>query len=133
LIQLTPEQQRLLLEPNLAHFVTLMKDRSPQSTPLWVDFEGGYVLVNTADGRQKPRNVARDTRVTLSVVDRNNLGKYLEVRGRVVEVIKEGAYDHLTKLAHKYAGPQARNPSPSGEVRLIFKIEPLHTTSMGLD
>ncbi len=132
MIQLTPEQQRLLLEPNLAHFVTLMKDGSPQSTPLWVDYEDGYVLVNTAEGRQKPRNIARDPRVTLSVADRNNLQKYLEVRGVVVDVIREGAFDHLTKLAHKYAGPSARNPSPSSEVRLIFKIEPLHITSQGL-
>ena len=133
MIQLTAEQQRLLLEPNLAHISTLMKDGSPQSTPLWVDYVDGYVLVNTAEGRQKPKNVRRDPRVTLSVVDRNNLTRYVEIRGRVVELIHEGAYEHLTKMALKYAGPQARNPSPPDQVRVIFKIEPQHTTSLGLE
>lgn len=132
MVTLTPEQQRLLTEPNLAHFVTLMKDGTPQSTPLWVDFDGTYVLINTAEGRQKPRNIRRDPRVTLSVVDRNAMGKYVEIRGRVVEMIHEGAREHLGQLARKYAGPQARNPAPAEEVRVIVKIEPLHVTSMGL-
>jgi PPOX class probable F420-dependent enzyme len=127
-IDLTPEQQRLLLEPNLAHLATLNKDGSIQSTPLWVDFADGYVLVNTAEGRQKPKNVRRDPRVTLSLVDRRDGQRYLEIRGRVVELIHEGAYEHLTKMAHKYAGPSARNPAPNTQQRVIFKIEPLHTT-----
>jgi PPOX class probable F420-dependent enzyme len=132
LVELTPEQRRIIEEPNLGHFVTLMKDGSPQSTPLWVDYEDGYVLINTAEGRQKPRNIRRDPRVTLSVVDRNTLTKYVEIRGRVVDLIHDGAYDHLTKLAHKYAGPNARNPAPPEEVRVIVKIEPLHVSGMGL-
>jgi PPOX class probable F420-dependent enzyme len=130
MIQLTPAQQRLLLEPNLAHLVTLNKDGSPQSTPLWVDYEDGYVLVNTADERQKARNVKRDPRVSLSVVDRHSLTNYLEVRGRVVELVYDGAYDHLGKLARKYAGPAARNPAPLTQVRVILKIEPEHTTGV---
>jgi PPOX class probable F420-dependent enzyme len=132
-VTLTPEQRRLLEEPNLAHICTLMKDGSPQSTPLWVDFDGEYVLVNTAEGRQKAVNLRRDPRVTLSVVDRNQLTRYVEVRGRVVDLIHDGAYDHLTKLAHKYAGPDARNPAPPQEVRVIVKIEPLHVSGMGLN
>jgi len=133
LVTLTPGQRRLLQEPNLAHLATLMKDGMPQSTPLWVDFEDGYVYVNTAEGRQKAINMHRDPRVTLSVVDRNSMGKYVEVRGHVVEMIHEGAYDHLTKLAEKYFGPGTRNPSPQGEVRVIVKIEPLHVEGVGLD
>ena len=133
MIQLTPEQRRLLEEPNLGHLVTLMKDGSPQSTPLWVDFADGYVLVNTAEGRQKPRNIRRDPRVTLSVVDRNLLQRYVEVRGRVVDLIHEGAYEHLTKLAHKYAGPDARNPAPPEQQRVIIKIEPLHVSGALLE
>jgi PPOX class probable F420-dependent enzyme len=132
LVKLTPEQRRLLEEPNLAHISTLMKDGSPQSTPLWVDYDGEYVLVNTAEGRQKTRNMRRDPRVTLSVVDRNALIKYVEIRGRVVDLIHDGAYDHLTKLAHKYAGPEARNPAPPEEVRVIVKIEPLHVSGVGV-
>ncbi|HWC28966.1 MAG TPA: PPOX class F420-dependent oxidoreductase [Dehalococcoidia bacterium] len=131
MIELTPEQQRLLLEPNLAHLATLNRDGSIQSTPLWVDFVDGYVLVNTAEGRQKPKNVRRDPRVTLSVVDRNNGQRYLEIRGHVVELVHEGAYEHLGMLARKYAGPRANNPAPQTQQRVIFKIEPLHTTSSG--
>ena len=109
-----------------------MKDGSPQSTPLWVDFDGEYVLVNTAEGRQKAVNLHRDPRVTLSVVDRNQLTRYVEIRGRVVDFIHDGAYDHLTRLAKKYAGPDARNPAPPQEVRVILKIEPQHVSGMGL-
>lgn len=133
MIKLTAAQRRLLEEPNLAHFVTLMPDGTPQSTPLWVDYDGEYVLINTAEGRQKPRNIRRDPRVTLSVVDRNAMARYVEIRGRVVDLIHEGADDHLTKLAKKYAGPDAGNPSPSGEVRVMVKIEPLRVEGLGLD
>jgi PPOX class probable F420-dependent enzyme len=133
LVKLTPNQRRLLEEPNLAHFVTLMKDGTPQSTPLWVDYDGEYVLINTAEGRQKPRNIRRDPRVTLSVVDRNAGGRYVEIRGRVVDLIHDGAREHLTKLAQKYVGPDARSPAPPEEVRVIVKIEPLHVEGMGLD
>jgi PPOX class probable F420-dependent enzyme len=133
LVELTAGQRRLLEEPNLAHLVTMMKDGSPQSTPLWVDYEDGYVYVNTAEGRQKAVNMHRDPRVTLSVVDRASMGRYVEVRGRVVEMIHEGAYDHLTKLAEKYFGPGTKNPSPPGEVRVICKIEPLRVQGVGVD
>jgi PPOX class probable F420-dependent enzyme len=132
-VKLTPAQRRLLDEPNLGHFVTLMKDGSPQSTPLWVDYDGEYVLINTAEGRQKPRNIRRDPRVTLSVVDRNTTTRYIEIRGRVVDLIHDGAFEHLTKLTRKYAGPDAKNPSPPGQVRVIVKVEPLHVSGNVLD
>ncbi|HEX5367933.1 MAG TPA: PPOX class F420-dependent oxidoreductase [Dehalococcoidia bacterium] len=127
---LTPEQIAFLKEPNLGHVCTLMKDGQPQSTPVWIDWDGSYLVFNTAEGRQKPRNIARDPRVAVSVVDRNNGQRYLEIRGRVVEVVREGAREHLGMLARKYAGPSARNPASSDEVRLIMRIEPDHVTSL---
>jgi PPOX class probable F420-dependent enzyme len=129
-VELNEKQQQLLKEPNLAHVVTLMKDGTPQSTPVWVDFAGGYVLINTAEGRQKPRNLRRDPRVALSVVDRNRFGNYVEVRGRVVEITTEGAEEHYAAMARKYLGPEAKPRMAPGEQRLIVKIEPSYVGGM---
>lgn len=127
-----PEGVRQLLEePNLAHFVTLMKDGSPQVTPLWIDHDGTHVLVNTAEGRQKPRNLRRDNRVAISVVDRDNNQHYVQIRGRVVEWIKgEEAWQHISKLSLKYMN-NANYPRREGDERIIFKIEPLHVSYRG--
>ena len=102
--QLTPEQRALVEAPNLAHFVTLMKDGSPQVTPVWVDCDDTHILINTAEGRTKPRNLARDNRVALSIADQQDPYKYIQVRGKVVETTHDGARDHIEKLARKYAG-----------------------------
>ena len=117
--------QKLLSEPNLAHFVTLMKNGSPQVTPLWVDHDGEHVLINTAEGRQKPLNLQRDPRVALSVVDRNHTQRYAQIRGKVVDVTREGAFEHICKLSEKYSG-NPNYPRREGEVRLIVKILPEH-------
>jgi len=128
--ELNERQQQLLLEPNLAHVVTLMKDGMPQSTPVWVDYADGQVLINTAEGRQKARNLAREARVALSVVDRNRLGNYVEIRGRVVEMTREGADEHYAFLARKYFGPEAKPRLTPGEQRIIVKIEPSYVGGM---
>jgi PPOX class probable F420-dependent enzyme len=132
MIELSPEHIRLLREPNLAHVATLMKDGRPQTSPVWVDFDGTHVLINTATGRQKPRNIERDPRVALSVVDREWVQRYVEIRGRVVEMTTEGAFEHYAMLARKYAGPKARPREVPGESRLIVRIEPEHVTGMNL-
>ena len=126
MVQLTPEQRALVEAPNFAHFVTLMKDGSPQVTPVWVDYDGEFVIINTAEGRQKPRNLARDNRVALSIIDQENPYKYIQVRGKVVETTTEGARDHIDMLCRKYRGPDAKYPHRDGEVRVIFRIEPEH-------
>jgi PPOX class probable F420-dependent enzyme len=125
LAELTPEVRALIEEPNLAHFVTLMKDGSPQVTPLWVDCDDQHILVNTAEGRQKPLNLARDPRVALSIVDRENPYTYVQVRGRVVEITREGAFEHICKLSEKYTG-SANYPQREGETRIIVRIQPEH-------
>ncbi len=128
--ELNERQQQLLKEPNLAHVVTFMKDGMPQSTPVWVDYADGYVLINTAEGRQKARNLHRDPRIALSVVDRNRLGNYVEVRGRVAEITTEGADEHYAMLARKYFGPDAKPRITPGEQRIIVKIEPSYVGGM---
>jgi PPOX class probable F420-dependent enzyme len=129
MVQFTPEQRKLIEEPNLAHFVTLMRDGSPQVTPVWVDCDETHILINTAEGRTKPLNLARDPRVALSIVDRDNEYSYIQVRGRVVEITREGAWEHINKLARKYRGPETKYPERPGEVRVIIRIEPEHIDS----
>ena len=130
MLALNERQQQLLTEPNLAHVVTLMKDGAPQSTPVWVDYADGHVLINTAEGRQKARNLARDPRIALSVVDRNRQGNYVEIRGRVVEVTQIGADEHYAYLARKYFGPDAKPRLTPVEQRIMVRIEPLYVGGM---
>ena len=85
-------------------FTTLMPDGSPQTTPVWVDFENGKVVVNTALGRQKDKNVRHDPRVALTLIDPDNPYRYLEIRGRVDEVTLDGADKQIDKMAQKYLG-----------------------------
>ncbi|MCL5743967.1 MAG: PPOX class F420-dependent oxidoreductase, partial [Acidobacteria bacterium] len=87
-----------------ANLATLMPDGRPQVTPVWCDFDGKLVLVNTAKGRQKDRNMRRDPRVSLALMDPDNPYRYLEVRGRVVEMTEQGADEHIDKMAKKYLG-----------------------------
>ena len=129
-----PEPVRKLIEePNVGHLATLMPDGSPQSTAVWVDTDGEYVLVNTAQGRQKPRNLGRDPRVAISVVDRTNPYRQATIRGRVVETTHEGADAHIDRLAKKYLGQDTYPFRQPGEQRLLLKIAPTRVGSMGLE
>lgn len=114
----------LLKKPVLAHVVTLMKDGLPQVTPVWVDTDGEYVLVNTAEGRLKTRNVRRNPHVALSVVDAADNYVTLQVQGKVVDIITAGADAHIDKMAKKYLGKDTYPFRRSSEVRLILKIKP---------
>jgi len=109
---------------------TLMPDGSPQVTPVWVDFDGAHLIVNSAKGRQKDRNMRRDARVAITLSDPENPYRYLEVRGRVVEITESGADSHIDRMAKKYLGMD-KYPWRQGEVRVLYKIQPEHTTTMG--
>jgi PPOX class probable F420-dependent enzyme len=112
-----------------AHLATLMPDGQPQVTPVWVDFDGHHVVINTAAGRQKDKNLQRDGRVALSIADPDNPYRYLEVRGHVAERTLEGADQHIDAMAKKYLGKDKYPFSKPGEVRVIYKVKPEHTTS----
>lgn len=109
---------------NFAHLATVMPDGTPQVTPVWVDFDGTHVLVNTAEGRQKVRNLDRNPHVALSVMNHENPYQYVQVRGTVVEKTHEGADAHIDKLAKKYLGADSYPFRAPGEVRVIYKIRP---------
>ena len=110
---------------------TLMPDGSPQVTPVWVDYDGRHILFNSALGRMKDKNVRRDSRVALAIQDPENPYRYLEIRGRVVEITQKGADDSINKLAQKYLDKSVYPFTQPGEVRYLKKIEPEHFSSMG--
>ncbi len=132
-VKLGPGARRLFEAPNFANIATLMPDGSPQVTPVWVDLDGDRILVNTAEGRLKPRNVRRDPRVAISITDRNNHYSAALVRGRVVEITHEGADELIDKLAKKYIGQDRYTWRRPGERRVTLVIEPEHVTSSAGD
>jgi PPOX class probable F420-dependent enzyme len=127
-----PDKYRDLFNKRaFAALTTLMPDGSPQTTPVWVDSDGEYVIFNSAKGRQKDRNVRRDPRVAMAIVDPDNPYRYLEVRGKVAEITEQGADAHIDKMAKKYLGQDKYPYRQGGEVRVIYKVRPEHTTTMG--
>lgn len=115
---------RLLTGNNFAFVATLMKDGSPQITPTWIDFDDGIILINTAEGRAKQKNISRDPRVAISIVDQKNPYDMVTIRGKVIDQATTGADEHIDKLAKRYLGVDKypfRSPS---EKRIILKIVP---------
>lgn len=125
--------RKLFQEPNFAHLATLMADGSPQVSPVWVDVEGERILVNTAEGRAKLRNVRRDPRVALSIASHQNPYSSAFIRGRVVEVRHEGADAHIDKMAKKYLGKDRYPGRAPGEQRVLLVIEPQHISKMNVE
>ena len=126
-----PEKFRdLFTKRAFANLATLMPDGQPQVSPVWIDFDGRHVVFNTARDRQKDRNLRRDPRVSLSILDPENPYRYLEIRGRVAEVTEEGADAHIDRLAKKYLSLDAYPYRQPGEVRVIFKIAPEHVAGI---
>lgn len=127
-----PASHRDLLEKKaFAHLATVNGDGTPQSTPVWIDYDGTHVLVNSARGRRKDRNMRERAAVALSMIDPDNPYRYLEVRGRVVEVTERGADAHIDALAKRYLGLDRYPNRREGEVRVIYRILPERSTTMG--
>ena len=114
-----------------AQLATLNADGSPQVTPVWVDFDGTHVLINTAKGRVKAKNLAREPRVAISLSDPDNPYRYLGIQGRVVDITETGGDAHIDKMAKKYLGKDSYPYRTPAEVRIIVKIAPdkVHTVA----
>jgi len=121
---ITPEMAKLFQGKNLVSFATLMKDGSPHVAPVWVDIEGNTILINTAVGRVKEKNVKRDNRIALSIFDHQNPLNMVSIRGIVTDLTTEGADEHIDKLAKKYFGLDKYPYYSPDEKRLIVKIKP---------
>lgn len=129
--QVLEKYSDLLQKKAFANLATLMHDGSPQVTPVWFDYDGTHVRVNSALGRVKDKNMRRDPRVSLAIQDPDNPYRYVEIRGKVVEITQNGADDHINSLAQKYLGKSVYPYRQPGEVRVLYKIQPEKFSSMG--
>lgn len=118
-MKLPEELIELLEQANPCFITTLMPDGSPQLTMTWVDTDGKNVLINTVETHKKVSNIRNDPRVAVGVVDLQHPSRYYAVRGRVVEICKAGAVDHINKLSQRYMG----QPYPRPTERVILTIE----------
>ena len=116
--------EKLFQDKNLVFIATLMKDGSPQLSPVWANYEDGYIMVNTAEGRIKHKNVVNDPRVAVSVVSKNNPLDMTTIRGKVVEMIPDHDYKHADVLTKQYMGRDHYPFKREDEKRIIFKIKP---------
>jgi PPOX class probable F420-dependent enzyme len=107
-----------------ANLATIMPDGSPQVTPVWFDWDGKVIRVNTAEGRVKARNLKPGAAVALAIIDPDNAYRYVQVRGRVKSATKDGAGPHIDSLAKKYLGKDKYPFARPGEVRVMYEIEP---------
>ena len=121
-----PKVEKLFREKNLVFIATINLDGSPQLTPVWGDYQDGYILLNTAEGRIKHRNVLHDSRVAVCVVSHDNPHDMITIRGNVVEIIPDYDYNHADKLAKKYMDLEEYPYKRINEKRIIFKIKPKH-------
>jgi hypothetical protein len=114
-----------------ADLATVMPDGSPQVTPVWIDYAGGMVRMNTAKGRVKARNLQPGARVAMSIIDPDNPYRYLQIRGRVASATESGADAHIDALAKKYLGKDKYPFRSPGEVRIMYEIEPVSVSGQG--
>ena len=114
----------LFCAKNLVFVATVMKDGAPQLSPVWANYEDGHILVNTAEGRIKHKNVQRDPRVAVSVVSKNNPLDMTTIRGKVVEIIPDYDYTHADRLTKQYMGRDHYPFKREGEKRITLKIKP---------
>jgi PPOX class probable F420-dependent enzyme len=114
-----------------AHLATVMPDGSPQVTPVWFFYENGKFIVNTARGRVKDKNMTKNARVALSIMDPDDPYAHISVRGSIVNVTEQGADASIDALAKKYLGKDKYPYRRAGEVRVIYEIEPTSVSTMG--
>ncbi|MEN6571816.1 MAG: PPOX class F420-dependent oxidoreductase [Anaerolineaceae bacterium] len=126
-VEIPPEFLDLFQKKAFGHLATLMPDGTPQISPVWVDYDGRFLLVNSVKGRQKDRNIRRDGHVALEIQDPDNPYRYMLVRGLVIEVTMKGAEEHIDKLSLHYRGIPYPFKDPN-QPRVIYKIEPLAVT-----
>lgn len=118
---LSDEAIEIIEGKNFAYLATSMADGSPHISPVWIDRDGDMLLINTVPGRVKQKNVSRDPRVAISMIQEKNLYRHLFIRGRVIEQTKQGALDHINRLAKKYLG---KDYPWKDRNRIILRIKP---------
>jgi PPOX class probable F420-dependent enzyme len=127
---LKPEVQELLSRPNFAHLATLMPDGSPNVTPVWIGVRGDSLVIGTGEGSLKVRNLRRERRLGLSVVDFQNPYEELQVRGRVVEFRDDSSFEIMDEISLKYSGKEFPFRNPEGRVALLIEVEKARYTKL---
>ncbi len=130
-VPLTADLLALLRGPSPCYLVTTMPDGSPQVTQTWVDTDGEHIIINTVDGFQKLRNIARDPRVALAIADPQNPFRYFQVRGRVLNTTTEGGAAHIEQLSQKYTGGPYAWYGGRDQTRVIVTIAPEKISGLG--
>lgn len=130
-LPIPPSHQDLLDRPLIMLLATTLADGTPQVTPVWFNYDGGYIYFNTAQGRLKDKAIRDRPYVALSILDPENPYRHISIRGPVVEIAEEGGRAHADFLAHRYTGAEKYTFGPPDEVRIKFKIVPEHIHTRG--
>jgi PPOX class probable F420-dependent enzyme len=121
--EMTPEVRRLLDRPNYAHLATLLPDGAPHSVPVWIAIEGDNLAILTGPGSRKARNIERDPRVAISLIDIDQPFLSVLIRGQVVELVDgDRAWEIIDRISQKYIG----QPYPLRTDRIVLLIKPDH-------
>ena len=130
-MELSPAVRAFLDEKRFAVLATIRQDGLPQQTVMWYQLQGDTIMMNTARGRVKDRNLRKNPRVALSIQDPDNPYRYIQVRGRVAEMTEQGADAHIDALAKKYLGKDKYPYRRPDEVRVTVKILPEKVQTLG--
>ena len=125
------EYENLLYTTALAHIATIGPNGEPQSTPVWFDYDGTNIRFSQTKNRQKYRNLLRDPRIALSIVDPTNPYRYLEIRGKVAHIDEDPNLHFINSMAKKYLGKDTYPWHQPGDERVVVVVQPEHTTHMG--
>src|SRR5664279_4806527 len=120
---LDPKVQALLSRPNFAHLSTLMPDGSPNTTPVWIAVQGDHILLGSGESSLKIRNLRRDPRLSLSVIDSHDPYEEVQIRGRVVEFREDSQFEIMDEISRKYTGKEFPFRNPEGRVALFIEVE----------
>ena len=127
---LDPKVNALLSRPNFAHLSTLMPDGSPNTTPVWIGVRDDRLVIGSGEGSLKVRNLRRDPRLSLSVIDFHDPYEEVQIRGRVVEFRDDSKFEIMDEISRKYVGKEFPWRDPAGRVALVIEIEKARYTKL---
>lgn len=122
---IVPADYRRLLElPLYGHLATIRPDDTAQVTPMWFEFDGEHLLFTHTTKRQKFRNLKHNPSMALSVIDPDDAFRYLEVAGRLVDVVPDPEGAFYVRLQNRYGNPSQTPPANKADrVILVMSIE----------
>jgi PPOX class probable F420-dependent enzyme len=129
-MKLEPPVRALLSRPNFAHISTLMPDGSPNNSPVWIDVQDDRIVISSEEGSLKVRNLRRDPRLAISIVDLRNPYEEVQIRGRVVEIRDDSSFEFLDHISRKYIGRAYPDRDLAEVIVLVIEAEKVRYTSL---